>query len=720
MNAEKCHRTRSDLELESGFPMELRERGVLGSSPVRNPSLSRVLGMRKAAIWQCGLSAWFSLACVASPPLLAQGEEEAPAQEAPAPARVAPAQLRRAAIQAPIRRLAPAAVNRQAIAAAVGQAQDQANAEPRGALDDFSTVLTAITDVKLQNDRLVLTPIANYQQFQQALYSNAGAFGGGGTSGSGNGREMITSVNWQRLTGIARIGQQAPAGGELLFSENDHLRRSLQCRWSDDGSLLFSVLSPIEPLYVELRTSPDKPMSLVYFGAGKGVVLRSESFTEILQGIDSETRDTILGTIRKLGLPLPATPYEPAVMQAVKERLAMTADADELTAFRELVKGFDDNSFETREACSAQLTAEFEQWRELITLTMDDESFSLEARSRMREIFREKVPEQEREVMEVAIDLDLESDPLYLVFLLKETAAEEATKIVEKLESLTGSSHGTDVAAWEAELQAAGSETGDATIPPPVFPTGSFEPARLEKLAGKIAGLAHFEILEGALVLDQALWKQGYGDRSIADVNAEIKQTLETYGLPPTLWMGEQLANLGEAAYPVARVMALETDVAALPNAADVFIQSRMNQQVSPNPQFTLNGVMVRLVTQNVPNAQRQAQPNPQAVAEPVRFDFTISELTDRKRELRFGCSQDGASSYVVYREYNAGLLFIVGGDRTNGWSVQVLTEEGGLMDYDANIQTLVDRNSELFANFIGPRLLEIGVQTPWATATAE
>lgn len=676
----------------------------------------QVVGIPRAAIWRAGLGTFLWAASLSSSSLAIQVGDVEP--EAPAPAqRVAP-RFQRAAAALPLRRINPAIANRAAQAAAADEA------EARGALDDLNTVISAIIDVKMQNDRLELVPIAGFREFQQALYSNAGVFGGGGTSSSGNGREMVTSINWQRLTGIARISQQAPADGELLFSENDHLRRSLQCRWTADGQLLFSILSPSEPLYIELQVGPNKPISLVYLAGARGDILRSESFTEILQALDSDSRQIILSTIRKLGLPLPATPYEQAVMQAVRDRLAMVVSDDEMAEFRTFTQGFDDNSFEARETCSAQLKADFERWRPAIILALDDESFSLEARSRMREIFREKVSEEEREVMETAVDSNLDSNPEYLAFLLSDTSAEEAGPVLNRLKLLTGEDHGSDVEAWTAAVSADSTESETEALPSPTLPTGSFEPSRLEALSSKISRIARFEIIDGALVLDQTLWKDGYGDQTISDVNAEIKQKLDQFGLPAMLWQGEQLSGLGEAAYPVARVMALESDVLTLPNAADMFIQSRMQQTVSPNPQFTLNGIMVRLVTQSVMNPQRQAQMRQaqavQVPEEPTRYDFTIAELTERKRELRFGCSQTGDSCYCVYRESNSGLLLIVSGSRDQGWNLQLVTEDGGLIDHDSDMQALVDRNSELFTKFIGPRLQEVGIQTPWASASSQ
>ncbi|MCA9106166.1 MAG: hypothetical protein KDA83_12100 [Planctomycetales bacterium] len=642
------------------------------------------------------------------------------AEEAAAAARAAAQE----GIQRPaIRRIAPAVVPnvmRRAVLQRAAQAQqlgaavaEQEGQETRGALEDLSNVFAAIIDVELRNDRLVLSPQAGYREFQQALFSNAGQFGGGGTSSSGDGRQITMNINWQRLNGMARISMQAPSEGELRFSENDYLRRSLTCRWTAEGDLEFSVWSPSEPLFLQLKTSAEGPMTLVFLGATGGAFLQGQEFTAMLRTLDSESRDQMLGAIRRLGLPLPPTPYEPAVMEVVRQRLALTIDEAERTEFQNLVADFDDNAFEKREACSSRLKQEFARWRDLISVSLDDEAFSLEARSRMREVFRELVPSEERETLETAVDLGLTDDPGYLVFLLADTDAEGQTPIIERLTAITSLDHGGDIAAWRDAIAPGETLPADGTLETPEFPSGSQDPGQLEKIRESIATLVRFTMTDDQLVFDQAIWQEPYQGRTIQEVNEEILATLEQYHLPRTLWQGDQLERLGDAAYPVALVMGMESVVRGLPSQAGAFVQSG-NNGVGPNPQFTWNAVSVRLVTQDVPN-RNVRQVNNAAEQGPARFDFAIAELTDPGRDLRFGCRPNSDEAYLALFDHRNGTMFNLSGSQASGWTLHLVTDSQGLVDHAETVAALVERYPNVFSEFIGPRLAEIGVRTPWA-----
>lgn len=606
-------------------------------------------------------------------------------------------------IQRAIARAAIAVARPLVEPAAQDQEQKKEEALPTGALDELDSVLAAAAELRLENDRLKVVRVSDMQSFQSTFYSNAHLFGGGGSSSSSNGQQWTMSFQWNRLQGQATLSQQADSSLGLDLTEQDGLRRSMRYLAEAGGRVELELWSPSTASLIRFRQAAEGPIRMTVLTQDRAVDIEAATVSAALQGLGVDGRSEFLDSVRRLGMPFPPTRYDAPVMQAVLSRLAQPVEAATVESFRSWVADFDADDFAARQACSERLKREFNQWKAVVMEAIGDESFSLEARARMREALR-AASSEDADIAETIADQRLLEDVDYLILLLGDAPEDAANRIANRLRAITGQTFDDSLEAWRSwrgvpEAAVAASTT--ETMKP------FSQDGRLEQLKDSIGSLARFKAEEGHWQLDQSLWREPYGGRTIAEVNQEIKSKLEEYRLPPSLWHGEQLQNLGDAAYPVALMMAMEPKVQALPAIEGVFHHMSTNYYVTPNPQFSINGIAGSLATQGAQNQNGQVE------AAGKEIHFSLSETAGTKRSLRFGISVDSGNSYVAVRDPAAEFLVCLSGSKQQGWTLQTLQGGAASVVRASTTDELRAANAQVFDELLLPALARYGVAYP-------
>jgi len=663
-------------------------------------------------------------AAAAQPP----DDEHAEAEEMPAEAEqegaeqvVLPAAgLRRAAIRlapalrlAPIARLAPP-VGQEGVAAAEAD-PEKPEWLGNGALSQLSGVLEQVADVGLAGDRIAVSRISNMQQFQQTFYSNAHLFGGGGSSASGNGQLWTMAFHWTRLHGWAKLSQQGDELLEVSFAESDGLQQQLHYLVRTDGTFELTVWSPATPSYVQLVQPAGEPLRATLLFDRTAIRRTAPTVSQLMKSLPAEARQRLLATASGMGIPFPPTPYDPEVILAASQRLTATIDPAESDAFRERVAGLDADDFEARELATKRLLAEFGQWRTSIEQSLDDPSHSLEASSRLRRVYREGAGERAGATWELLVDLRLLDEPSFLLLVAESGTPEVQAAVFERLRELTERSLPDDVAAWKSALgvdestESEGEEAiaADASQAPPFVADG-----RLNRLSDEMRTIAGFRVESGALVLDRERWSVSLQGKSVAEVNTEIREQVEAYGLPASLWQGSQLESLGPRAYPVIRVMRLETIASSLAPAPGMHMHHSTSYGVNADPQFSINGLAVGLRTS--PPELMNGGMLPMNAPLPEIYHFSFEELAEAQRQLRFGCDVASGRTYVAIREAPVGFLIALAGSPADGWTLHCLQGNDAVADQAATIDELVGRHRELFDERLGAGLTLFGAEHPW------
>ncbi len=704
------------------FPPRFAPSSVLRSA--REASVFR--GTRRAALGL--LLATTPLPALTAVAAQLPDEEKAEAEEMPGEGEKADAEravlpaagLRRAAIRlapalrlAPIARLAPPVRQEMVVA-------DEADPErPEwlgdGALSQLSGVLEQVADVGLAGDRIAVSRISNMQQFQQTFYSNAHLFGGGGSSASGNGQLWTMAFHWTRLHGWAKLSQQGDELLEVSFAESDGLQQQLHYLVRTDGTFELTVWSPATPSYIQLVQPAGEPLRATLLFDRMAIRRTAPTVSQLMKSLPAEARQRLLATASGMGIPFPPTPYDPEVIQAASQRLTTVIDPAEAEAFRERVAGLDADDFEARELATKRLRAEFGQWRLMIACSLDDPSHSLEASSRLRRVFREGAGERVGATWELLVDLRLLDEPSFLLLVAESGTSEVQRAVFERLRELTDRSLPDDVAAWKGalgvdestEAETEGEVAADADKAPPFVAEG-----RLNRLSDEMRTIAGFRVESGALVLDRERWSASLQGKSVAEVNTEIRERIEAYGLPASLWQGSQLESLGPRAYPVIRVMRLETIASTLAAAPGMHMHHSTSYGVNADPQFSINGLAVGLRTSPPELMNGGMRPANEQLREIYHFSF--EELAEAQRQFRFGCDVSSGGTYVAIREAPVGFLIALAGSPTEGWTLHCLDGDQVLADHGETVDELVERHRDLFVERLGTGLTLFGAEHPW------
>ena len=614
------------------------------------------------------------------------------------------------------------------------QAEDeppQKEEELKGPLEDLASVLEQVIKIRVANDHLQGETLGSFNEFQQAMYSNSHLFGGGGTSSSSSGDSWRMTFNWQWIRGQANYKGDAE-NQSLQLTATEQIGRLKHMRFEYESGSKFSmtVWSPKTSEFTRFRQTSEGELSWIYFSPEIQVNVSATSLSKLLRRLPAETRPQALAALRGTGFPLPATPYDAPVVKNVITTICTQLPAEEVQQFKALVRGFDSDNYDERMETAKRVKAQYPNWKKHIEAALDDDTFSLESRFQLRAIYVDKADEVDASATDLATSLKLTQDGVYLAWLLGQTQeASQQQQICKVLNSISEESFGNDVEAWQVWGQkqeaAAVEQAGPANVASeratPLETEGQLNTAQ-----DQVRALVQLRMDSTGLSLDQTHWKQGFGDKSLTDVNNEIKAMIEKYHLPANLWQGDQLANLGDAGYAVARFISLEAAIKKLTAPQGQHFHPNSNTNAgNPNPNFAWNGLSFSLQTQTDPNLQnRRAQMRGlrrvQKQAKPPEkyLDIQIAEMIPPYRQLRLGQPPDAHEFNLGFYDPSTDFMFTLSGSNDQGWKLHHLWGSEILTDESETLQGLVRANQQLFDQQLFPLLRKLGAEIQMSEAS--
>jgi hypothetical protein len=606
----------------------------------------------------------------------------------------------------------------------VGKEEPQSEKDLKGPLEDLAGVLEQVLKVRVVNDHLEGETLGSFNEFQQAMYSNSHLFGGGGTSSSSTGESWKMTFNWTWIHGQAVFNGGADDQSlQLTATEQVGQLKHMRFEYESSKKFTMTVWSPKTSEFTRFRQSLEGDLSWIYFSPEIQINVAGPTLSKLLRRLPAETRPQALAALRGTGFPLPPTPYDGPVVEAVIKKLCTQLPPAEVQQFKALAQGFDSDNYEERTETASRIKAQYAMWKQHIESALDDDSFSLESRFQLRAIYIDKADDEDASATDLASSLKLTQDRIYLAWLLGQTEqGVEQQEICKVLDSISPQSFGDDIAAWQAWGQAqelAAAQAADPVVTAAERSTPLETEGQLNAARSQIRALVQLKLDAQGLSIDRAHWKEGFGDKSLMDVNNEIKALIDKYHLPPNLWQGDQLANLGDAGYAVARFISLESPIQKLQAPQGQQFHPNSNTHAgNPNPNFAWNGLSFSLQTQTDPNIQarraqmRGLQRNQQQAKPPEKYlDLQIAEVIEPYRQIRIGEPPEASEFHLGFYDPSTDFMFTLAGSNQRGWMLHHLWGNEIATQESSTIQELIADNQQLFDQQLFPLLEALGVE---------
>jgi len=304
-----------------------------------------------------------------------------------------------------------------------------------------------------------------------------------------------------------------------------------------------------------------QPNGLVYCQDLTGEIAfasRASSYDAFCQKNPVFIRNRLEPIFKHIGLGVPPSRYANEVVKNVLLDLKPVDDS-RMKEFQSAIDDLNAQSFAEREAAMKSLEDKFDQWRDLIQSTIDDDQLSVEIRTRLKKIFETKATKKEVGDLEIVQQGKLEDDATYLIWLLgkieadEQTASEEVKKIlVARIEKLTGKKLGNDLKKWQAWV----GDNQDEPKPEEMAPTISNQEilalnGTLESASKHIGRLIRLKQNEGDnLELDREHWAKTFGGKTIKELTTQVQNQIKEANLPKSWFEPGGDNSIASAGYP--------------------------------------------------------------------------------------------------------------------------------------------------------------------------
>jgi hypothetical protein len=235
--------------------------------------------------------------------------------------------------------------------------------------------------------------------------------------------------------------------GEVLrlsLEEVQGPQRTLQ--FSDDGQGAFRLqVSHPDGDLILMSQGRKGAFAVVALLGDRTLSGKGESFVAYYRQHRQDMDAHILPGLATLGMSPILAPSSARVRAATLALLLRTPDT--LAEGKQLLADLDHDRMVVRERASRLLADRYEVHKDLIQEKLRDASVSLEVKKRLQQLF-DSQPDSAR-ANQVVTALNLTQDSSYVVSLLDQVPADQAPKLINHLEKLTGQKLGTNVAAWK-------------------------------------------------------------------------------------------------------------------------------------------------------------------------------------------------------------------------------------------------------------------------------
>lgn len=597
--------------------------------------------------------------------------------------------------------------------------QDENKIIPDGPITEAAESVAKLVSFEWKSGILTPKVIDDRQEIQTTVYAIRNFSGGGGMSSSSSGNDSW----WYQFQGNRMVG---------TFQNN-------WPRNNDDGLKfrLVELESPYRELTIQSQSSDQ--LSILLTGGTSPFILRvkqdanGEFMVQEVDGVDVHTyREKNFGTfcrknvdyaqtrllplLRAVGISPPATPQDLSVQEAVVKRLR-PLDAERVEQFKELVKTFDSPSFDEREQATKQFASQFEDYRDVATRAIDDESYSAETRTRLLALLKENSENEETMTRDVISRLDLTNDAKYLVWLLEQREGQEDRDfIVAQLESLTDESFGHDIASW---IQWAGndSEAEFEVKTQAVDPTMLTGDGQLMSMREQTAKLLKLTQVDNGLKLDRDHWAKPFGGKSLSTLNEEIEAEIKKRGLPTSFFNGIDEKRYPMLGYPHVLFESFYQELRSSPRQG-AFSSHISGSHHTPNRQFSMNGLDCSIATQ-VGDARGVVRVDKEE-EQPQIFRLRLSESDDLRRTISVEEDEEGCLRVEFTCESADVIVRLIQLPKEEGWVVQDVRGTEVFADQAKTYEALHEANQAYFDDTFFPLLERFGVIAPGQDALPE
>jgi hypothetical protein len=320
------------------------------------------------------------------------------------------------------------------------------------------------------------------------------------------GTEWQSGFDEDELVGDARTINDAI---KLMIREKSSPGRLLEFSAEGDNAFRFRLTS-LDGNMILLRQEEKGPFSVVVIIGGN--VLASEvapSFVDFFKRHWELMDRSVLPALAKVGVRPILSPRDDEVRKTSIALLARGSNEDGARLFLDL----DNDKRAIREAARRLLAYSYDVNQAKIAEKLNDKTSSAEVRQQLGQIVERAA---ERCLVRDTIDgLDLLHDQSYVASLLDDVVPDEAGKITERMESLTGQKLGANPAAWKAWAISKINDSKSADVSLKEEPDrtlvsksslcsdGSFK--KVERLLNSVL---QFQLADGKLQIDRAAWRE--------------------------------------------------------------------------------------------------------------------------------------------------------------------------------------------------------------------
>jgi hypothetical protein len=468
------------------------------------------------------------------------------------PAQIKPAQLRTVVQDKAAAKAEEADADAKDADAKDAEAKEGENQDPNkitldGPLGKAAEPLAKILKLNWERDSVKFELPQNYAEANESL-NELRTLSRGGGGGHGSEGYWVQSFYGQTMGGVLQRGSQRNGRSGQENSLDDfrvHLteivddNRELSIVGSDLSQFDVLVNGGFSPLRFHMQQAKGGGVTVQDIENEQTFVGSAKTFQDFCRKYPVYVQDRLMPVLKAHGIKAPITRFNPVARDQV---LAAISELDPKleSSFKERFADLNSPTFAKREAATKLLTDQFEEWKDVIRHTINDEVYSLETRARLKKVLDEKSSEEDRQLISMVVSSKLTEDAEYLVWLLEncEDPAQTAA-LTRQLKLITKEEFGDDVAAWKTWI---------AKSAPAVDNDFEAQSTELSKEVGYLQGLAEplsqmlvFKLVEDRLVIDRDNWSKQFNGKTIKELVELTKADIQKRNLPAA-WFNSQVS----------------------------------------------------------------------------------------------------------------------------------------------------------------------------------
>ena len=504
--------------------------------------------------------------------------------------------------------------------------------------------------VKLSSDGLKLKPA--YEEGRQAgqdLFSKvrsglSSTSSGSSSSGTSRWSCYLSSSSFKGACGMG-LSSTYKIGGDdqfWVFLEDTETDSTLvQIEVHKKGTISVNFSSDGGASVFRFRQKSDGNVYCQDLTNESAFVSGASNYDHFCRRHPEFVRKRLEPVFKYIGLGVPPSRYADEVAKNVIVELQPVEDS-RMKEFQAAIEGLNAKSFDEREAAMKPLEKNFDQWRDLIQATINDDKFSVETRVRLKKIFKNSASTEEVDDLEIAQKGKLEQDPVYLIWLLEKAEADELDVskdvkklLVKRIEELTGQTHGDDLKKWQTWVGEA--DESETETPQPTITDKELLGFKgsLEKVSGHIGKLVRLKLDdEGQLKINRQHWAKPFNGKSISDLATEVEELIGDANLPKAWFSPGGLIEKKYVDHPQVLFELMQEEFTS-PHSSLSNSHRYSSTRITLNRKFTTNDFEASLRFHG--DSRNTRSPKKKF------FDLTINEIRrDPKRKLQVRESADG------------------------------------------------------------------------------